>query len=156
MSGDGVMAGRLEETRSAEPMAFGVHHIGYCVRDLTASTAEFEKLGFVRDGETVPDFARNVQILFMRQGPWRVELVSPLNDRSPVGSFLRKVGDTPYHICYEVADVFATLARLEGEGYRVIEAPASAPALQGRMVSFLYNSAIGLIELVEAEKRAEK
>ena len=41
-----------------------VHHVGYLVKKLDKAAEEFEKLGFVRQGDMTNDTYRKVDILF--------------------------------------------------------------------------------------------
>ena len=127
-----------------------IHHIGYAVREIGPAAAVFESLGFVKEGECVPDESRAVEILFMRNGESLIELVAALHDRSPVVGHLRKSGPSPYHICYETDILETRVAAMRAEGCILVEDVREAPALGGRRVAFLYNAKIGLVELAEA------
>ena len=126
-----------------------VHHTGYAVKEIASAAAVFESLGFSREGDTSTDEARGVEILFMRSGQTRIELVAPLHDASPVVGHLRKSGPSPYHICYETKNIEQKTAAMRGEGFMLVEDCREAAALGGRRVAFLYSSRVGLIELVE-------
>ena len=53
-----------------------VHHVGYLVKKLDKAAEEFEKLGFVRQGDMTNDTYRKVDILFLEKDGYVVELVS--------------------------------------------------------------------------------
>lgn len=76
-----------------------IHHIGYAVSDMKRSIEKFEILGYQRYTQVIRDTARNIQICFMENGPYRVELVSVLDGRglpSPVDGWLKNNGSSPY------------------------------------------------------------
>lgn len=127
-----------------------IHHIGYAVKDLEAAAVVFEQLGFT-SGEIVQDSGRNIQICFMSTpGGGYVELVAPEGPSSPVDGILKKAGSMPYHICYETSDIDMEISALtENRLFTLIQPPAPAPAIGGNRVAFLWNRAVGLIELVE-------
>lgn len=127
-----------------------VHHIGYAVKEITPAAAVFETLGYEREGVPVRDEGRTVEILFMRNGDMRIELVAPLHDGSPVVGHLRKSGPSPYHVCYETDILETRVGAMRAEGFILVEGIREAPAIGGKHVAFLYSSRIGLIELVEA------
>ena len=62
---------------------------------------------------------------------------------------MKKVGATPYHICYECTDMESALDEWQQKGFLLVREPSSVPALENHRVAFLYNAAIGLIELLE-------
>ena len=129
-----------------------IHHLGYAVEDLEASTREFSKLGYARIGDTTHDRERKVAIQFMKSGPYLIELIAPLGESSPVNSVLTKVGNSPYHICYEVDNIDAEISRLSGEAYLLVENANEALAIDKRKVAFLYHADMGLVELIESQK----
>ena len=81
-----------------------VHHIGYYVKQMEAARAAFQKLGYEELEGVVQDDDRSIRICFLKNGTEVVELVEP-EERSPFDNKnLRKMGNTPYHICYEAED----------------------------------------------------
>jgi methylmalonyl-CoA/ethylmalonyl-CoA epimerase len=129
-----------------------IHHIGYAVRDLEASVPEFLKLGYKNVNVTILDEIRKVAIQFMKNDSYLIELIAPLNDNSPVDNILSKIGNTPYHICYEVDDLSYQIKRFSDEGYLLIEDAKEALGVDNHRVAFLFSSKVGLIELIEAKK----
>lgn len=133
-----------------------IHHIGYAVKNINESLPFFTQLGFEiaswGGGATV-DNSRNVYILFIQNGEYVIELISPLSEGSPVDTTLKKNGVTPYHICYEVENMQEACHTLKGEGYFFVQKPASAPAISDTaVVAFLYCPLSGLIELLSFEE----
>lgn len=126
-----------------------VHHIGYAVKNIDESVNEFIQLGFIPVGKTVVDTKRNIEILFLKNESYCVELVAPMIQRSPVSETLRKSGNTPYHICYQTTSLADEIEILKKSGYIVIADPLEAPAIDNKKVVFLYKINSGLIELVE-------
>jgi methylmalonyl-CoA/ethylmalonyl-CoA epimerase len=127
-----------------------IHHLGYAVQDLEASVDEFKRLGYDQRGDTTRDWERKVAIQFMTNGPYLIELIAPLSSDSPVNNILSKVGNSPYHICYEVDNIDAEISRLSGETYILIENTSEALAIGKRKVAFLYHADVGLIELINS------
>lgn len=131
-----------------------IHHIGYAVKDLKVAAVVFEQLGFT-PGEIVRDSGRNIRICFMsnsEQAPPEgcVELIAPDGPSNPVDGILKKAGPGPYHICYETSDMNTAISMLtKNRLFTLIQPPASAPAINGSLVAFLWNRTVGLIELVE-------
>ena len=128
-----------------------VHHVGYLVKNIEKSKTVFMNLGYSLEQDTVYDSWRDVDICFLIKDSYRIELVAPRSSESVVGSLRKKIGNTPYHICYEVEDLNKAIAELSLLKFVIWEDPHEAPALDGRKVAFLINGQIGMIELVEKE-----
>ena len=80
---------------------------------------------------------------------YRIELVSPISEESPVDTHLSKIGPTPYHICYKSDNIEADIESLTANGYKVLIPLAPAIAFGNKRVVFMYSIAVGLIEIVE-------
>ncbi len=133
-----------------------VNHIGYLVKDIEKSIAIFQSLGyekiseiFTDDKAPVNEKPRNVYICFMKNRETCIELVSPIDESSDVFSTLKRQGEGPYHICYEVESLKDSVSSLTKEGWLVLKRPARAIAFDGAEVVFLFRNNIGMIELVE-------
>jgi len=130
-----------------------IHHIGYAVRDIGTSAAEFEKLGYRKCSEVTEDTGRNVCIQFMEKDGYMIELVAPLNDTSHLCTILKKAGSSPYHFCYMVENIGSEIDNLLNNGYILVEKPCMAPAVGNGKVAFLYHKDIGILELLEGETK---
>ena len=128
-----------------------VHHIGYAVNDIRQSLEIFQKIGYTIKSGPVKDNNRNVEIAFVQNNNYLVELISPLNEGSPITTYLNKIGNTPYHICYETDDIENTILELKKQRYRVVEKPSEAIAINNQRVAFLYQPKYGLLELLEVK-----
>jgi methylmalonyl-CoA/ethylmalonyl-CoA epimerase len=127
-----------------------LHHVAVVVRDLDAA------LGFYRDrlGLTVelvlPIESDGVTIAFLPVGESKIELVMPTDSSTGVARFLESRGEGFHHVCLEVADVDAELARLAGEGIELIDRAARKGA-EGPVAFIHPRSCHGvLVELIEA------
>lgn len=126
-----------------------IHHIGYAVHDIKASEASFIILGYKKCSDIVEDDSRKVSILFMKKEGYLIELIAPLNEKSHMYTILKKMGSGPYHVCYEVESIDASIDRLLRNGYILVEKPCAAAAIENRKVAFLFNRDIGMLELLE-------
>lgn len=126
-----------------------IHHIGYLVKSIEKSKSLFLSLGYDLEQDTVYDEFRKVDICFLIKDGYRIELVSPKDSSSVVGELRKKIGNSPYHICYEVESLEDAVAALAEKRFVVWDEPHEAPAFNGKKVVFLVNGQIGMIELVE-------
>jgi methylmalonyl-CoA/ethylmalonyl-CoA epimerase len=124
------------------------HHVGLACQDLDTEAAAHAALGFVPEGTVFEDPHQRIRGWFHTLGPFRVELLEPLDDASPVQDWLRR-GVRLYHVCYETDDLGTALERLRAGGHRTVSAPAPAVAFGGRPVAFVMLRTRGLIELLQ-------
>ena len=129
---------------------FKFHHIGVAVKDIEATASVYEQGGY-RRSVSVFDPIQDVNICWLtKEGMPTVELLAPVDEKSPVNKTLEKVGVSPYHCCYVVDNIEDAVEELKKQKYIMISKPAEAVAFCGSRVCFLYNKNVGLIELVEA------
>lgn len=128
-----------------------IHHIGYLVKSIKKALPEFFDLGYTQETEIVCDEIRQVDIVFLVKDGYRIELVASKDKDSATGDLHRKIGNSPYHICYEVNNLEAEVTKLEEAGYMLTIAPQCAPAINSNRVVFMFNVAMGMIELVEVK-----
>lgn len=126
------------------------HHIGVATNNIDATASVYEQGGYHRSA-SIFDPIQNVKICWLtKKGSPTVELLAPVDEKSPVNKTLEKNGVTPYHCCYEVDNIEDTVAELKKQRYVMVSKPAEAVAFKGSRVCFLFNKNVGLIELVEA------
>jgi methylmalonyl-CoA/ethylmalonyl-CoA epimerase len=128
----------------------GVHHVGVAVDDLDDAISTYERLfGAELAGRETQD-EQGVEAASLRIGTGHVELLAALGPETPVGRFLAKRGPGMHHIAYEVDDLSAELARLQGEGVRLVDAEPRR-GLFGTEVAFVHLESVHgvLSELVE-------
>ena len=129
--------------------SFKFHHIGVAVKDLDATATVYEQGGYKRSS-SIFDPIQNVNICWLtKEGMPTVELLAPVDEKSPVNKTLEKVGVSPYHCCYVVGNLENACAVLRKQKYIIVSKPAEAVAFCGSRVCFLFNKNVGLIELVE-------
>lgn len=130
--------------------SFKFHHIGVAVKDLDPTATVYEHGGYKRSA-SIFDPIQNVNICWLsKEGMPTIELLAPVDEKSPVNKTLEKNGVTPYHTCYVVDNIEEAVAQLRKQKYVMVSKPAEAVAFCGSRVCFLFNKNVGLIELVEA------
>ena len=125
----------------------GIDHIGYAVKDLASAKEYFKALGFDFSVEK-EDLFRSVNVCVATDlSGSRIELLAPAKEKSPIDSYLKKIGSTPYHICYETDDMNDSINELTKIGFTLLSKPDISVPLNGT-VCFLYETEVGLIELI--------
>jgi methylmalonyl-CoA/ethylmalonyl-CoA epimerase len=114
-----------------------VHHVAFAVEDLDEAVETYRSLlgAEVELRGTLHD--QGVEAVYLRVGEGRVELVSALDDDTPVGRFLARRGPGMHHVGFAVEDVSAAVQDLGARGAKVIE-PAPRPGLGGHDVAFVH------------------
>jgi methylmalonyl-CoA epimerase len=118
-----------------------VHHVGVAVEDLDEAISSYERLfgAELAGRETQDELGVEAASLFVGNG--HLELLAALGPDTAVGRFLAKRGPGMHHVAYEVDDISAELARLEGEGARLIDA-APRLGLFGNQVAFVHPESV--------------
>src|SRR5258706_16153003 len=126
------------------------HHIGLAVREF-APARDFYTLQGYEAGAPVTDPLQEVELVFCtKAGSPSIELVRPLNERSPVTNYLKQQSECIYHVCFEVSDLQAALKQVYGTRRYLCASPRKPAVLfGGRHVSFYYSKGIGLVEFLE-------
>jgi len=128
-----------------------IDHVGIAVNSIEAAVPGWAAvLGGPPSGEERVD-SEGVRVAFFGSGYGRIELLEPLDDRSPIARHLARRGPGVHHVCLEVADLDATLRRAEAEGWSPIPPPVR-PGAEGTRIAFLHPRTTGgvLLELREA------
>lgn len=127
-----------------------INHVAVVVDDMQKS------LVFWRDalGLTMTELrdvpAEQSEVAFLPAGGSEIELVRPTSGDSGIAKYLAKRGPGMHHICLEVDDIGALLARLKSQGIRLINAEARV-ASDGRQYAFVHPESTGgvLVELYQ-------
>jgi len=104
---------------------------------------------------------QGVDVAFLPSGESDIELLRPVDETSGVARYLQKHGPGMHHICFEVDDIEATLARLKSFDIPLInEEPTYGTG--GKKIAFVHPKGTGgvLVELYElspgeSERRLE-
>lgn len=129
-----------------------IDHVAILVRNLEQSLAFYrDTLGIVpSEIREVP--TEQVRIAFLPlggSGGSDIELVQPLTTDSSLAKSLEKRGEGLHHICFEVDDIDAALAEMQGKGAPVLDTTPRRAA-EGRAIFIHPKAASGvLLELVE-------
>lgn len=132
------------------PRIKAVNHIAVVVDDMEKSLAFWrDALGIeLHELRDVP--SENSQVAFLPLEGAEIELVKPTTDDSGIAKYLAKRGPGMHHLCLEVDDIHAMIARLKGMNVRLInEEPRTAA--DGKKYAFIHPESTGgvLVELYQ-------
>jgi methylmalonyl-CoA epimerase len=121
--------------------ARGIHHLGVAVEDLDDALGTYERLfgAELEHRATVPD--QGVEAAVVLVGAGRVELLSPLEDDSPVGRFLASRGPGMHHVAYEVDDIGVALDSLRRDGAELVD-EEPRKGMFGLQVAFVHPDSV--------------
>lgn len=125
------------------------HHIGTAVASIDKAKGFYLSAGY-EVTEPVIEPIQKVRVSYARkEGFPTVELLEPLDDKSPVCNILKKNGNTPYHVCYAVDDIQEAIKEARAEGFMPLAKPIPGHGLDDALMVFIYNKNVGLIQIME-------
>jgi methylmalonyl-CoA/ethylmalonyl-CoA epimerase len=125
------------------------HHIGIAVLSIDAIKPFYTAMGY-EVSDTVIEPVQLVKVAYARKGGCPVmELLEPLNEKSPVQNILKRMGNTPYHVCFEVPNLSDAIKEARAWGFLPLAKPVPGRGLDNAMMLFLYNKNVGLIQIME-------
>ena len=116
-----------------------LNHIAIVVPDLVAAADIYKaSLGaIVSEINELPE--HGVRLVFVELPNCKIELLHPLDDASPVFSFLEKnPSGGMHHLCYEVDNIYESVKRLKMDGARVLGDGQPKIGAHGKPVIFLH------------------
>ncbi|HEY3083053.1 MAG TPA: methylmalonyl-CoA epimerase [Chloroflexota bacterium] len=136
-----------------------VDHVGIVVSDTAAAVHVYESLFGLAADPSLENEPEGVRLTFLRPREadaeaTTVELLEPTRADTGVARYLARRGEGMHHLCFEVDDVAAEIARLAAEGYEVLDRTPRR-GMHGERLAFVHpRSARGvLIELYEKGTR---
>ncbi len=132
----------------------GINHLAIIVDDFDKALPFWQDaLGLQVQGiEEVPE--EQVSVAFIPLGASKIELIKPESSDSGVAKYLERRGAGLHHVCLEVDDLDALLARFVETGIRMInDVPRTSP--DGRRYAFVHPKSTNgvLVELYEVTGR---
>jgi methylmalonyl-CoA/ethylmalonyl-CoA epimerase len=114
-----------------------IEHIGIAVRDLAQSNDLFTRLFGQPPYKEEAVESEGVKTSFFQLGDSKVELLEATHTDSAIHKFIEKKGEGIHHIAFEVADIYAEMARMKAEGFTVLNAAPKRGA-DNKLIFFLH------------------
>jgi methylmalonyl-CoA/ethylmalonyl-CoA epimerase len=94
--------------------------------------------------------SEGVTTSFFLNGPNKIELLAATHPESPIAKFIEKKGEGIHHIAFDVEDIVSEIARLQNEGFVVLNETPKKGA-DNKLVAFLHPKSTNgvLIELCQ-------
>jgi methylmalonyl-CoA/ethylmalonyl-CoA epimerase len=116
-----------------------LNHVAIVVPDLAAAAASYAGVlgATVSEPIELPD--HGVITIFVELPNSKIELLSPLGEKSPVARFLERNPDGGvHHLCYEVDEIEAARDQLVAKGARILGDGEPRVGAHGKPVLFLH------------------
>jgi methylmalonyl-CoA/ethylmalonyl-CoA epimerase len=128
-----------------------LHHIGIVVKNIQESLGELtEFLDFKEATVPIEIKSQKVNVCFLKTSDVYIELIEPIENRSPVKKF-SELGGGFHHLCFEVENIFEEVEKMKKNGARVIVEPTNG--FEDRLIAFVLlnmkNTNCNLIEFAE-------
>jgi len=115
-----------------------LNHVAIAVQDLAAASTIYRDALGARVSGPVALPGHGVTVAFVELENTKIELIEPLGEDSPIAKFLTEnPGGAIHHLCFEVADIFASCEQLKRAGARVLGDGRPRIGAHGKPVVFL-------------------
>ena len=114
-----------------------IEHIGIAVKSIETSNALFKKLLGVEHYKMEAVATEGVMTSFFKTGESKIELLEATREDSSIAKFIEKKGEGIHHIAFDVTDIRAEMARLQAEGFTLLNTEPKRGA-DNKLVCFLH------------------
>ncbi len=130
-----------------------LEHIGIAVKDLRSANELFSRLFGKAPYKMESVLGEAVDTSFFMIGDTKIELLVATDERSAIAKFIEKRGEGIHHLAFDVDDIVAETARLEKEGFELLNKEPKTGA-DNKLICFLHPKSTNgvLIELCQERK----
>ncbi len=98
-----------------------IDHLGIAVPNLNEAIALYKNLLGIDPNHIEEVADQKVKAAFFKVGESNLELLEATSEDSPIAKYLEKNRPGIHHLCVEVEDIEAELARLKSQGIKLID-----------------------------------
>ncbi|MCL4144093.1 UNVERIFIED_CONTAM: hypothetical protein GTU68_015495 [Idotea baltica] len=134
----------------------GIDHIGIAVHDLDAAIATYSRIQNVENVYRETIATQGVEAAFIKVGKQNIELISPINETSPIAKFLKKRGEGIHHVAFKTKNIIKKMDKMKAQGFRLLSEKPVIGAHQ-KLVCFVHPKDVHgvLIELCQKQKKTK-
>ena len=135
-----------------------INHIAIAVPDIKEAALKWQQALNMKKSEIIILEEHGVKVVFLEFSNLKIELLEPLDNKSPISKFLEKnPKGGMHHICYEVDDIDKARNSLQAAGARVLGNGTTKLGAHGNPVLFLHPKDFNgtLIELEQVTATGE-
>ena len=114
-----------------------IEHIGIAVKEFSRAIPLFEKLLNTPCYKTEIVASEQVNTAFFQKSDSKIELMESTDPNGIIARYIAKKGEGIHHIAFEVEDIVAEMARLQAEGFVLLNEKPKKGA-DNKWVCFLH------------------
>jgi methylmalonyl-CoA/ethylmalonyl-CoA epimerase len=114
-----------------------IEHIGIAVKSLSTAIPLYESLLNTECYKTEAVESEMVNTAFFMTGENKIELLESADQQGVISKFIEKKGEGIHHIAFDVADIYAEMARLKAEGFVLLNETPKRGA-DNKLVCFIH------------------
>ena len=129
-----------------------VNHIAIAVPDVKKAALKWQQALNVKKSEIIVLKEHGVKVVFLEFSNLKIELLEPLNDKSPISKFLEKnPKGGMHHICFEVEKINETINSLKNKQINILGDGKPKIGAHDKPVVFIHPNDLSgtLVELEE-------
>ncbi|MGE5329382.1 MAG: amino acid adenylation domain-containing protein [Deltaproteobacteria bacterium] len=138
-----------------EEEIFALDHLAIAVKDIKGAEEYYKTLGYTISSSVYDSLQSSYLSMCNSSKYLPIELVAPVDQKSPSYNIIEIRGEAPYHLCYRVSSIKRFLEKIKDVEYEIISDAKPAILFGNRKVAFIMIKKVGLIELVETENQPE-
>ena len=131
-----------------------LNHVGVATPSIEESVALYrDVLGASKIHDKFKMEEQGVYVCFVDLQNSQIELIEPINDKSPIAGFLKNnPAGGQHHICFEVDDLHAARDEMVAKGARVLGTGEPRIGAHGTPIIFVHPKDMGgvLVELMQS------
>jgi methylmalonyl-CoA/ethylmalonyl-CoA epimerase len=140
------VSGAIAGKRISEDWRF--HHVGVASPNLVREVANWLAIGYVEEADVFEDPLQGVRGVFLTGPGPRLEILEPLSGSTVLDDWIGR-GIRIYHQAFEVSRIDKALSLTLSVGAKTQRPPVPAVAFGGRLISFVMQPNMNLIEFIE-------
>ena len=129
-----------------------INHIAIAVPDIKEAALKWQQALNMKKSEIIILEEHGVKVVFLEFSNLKIELLEPLNDKSPISKFLEKnPKGGMHHICFEVEKITETINALKNKNINILGDGNPKIGAHNKPVVFLHPNDLSgtLVELEE-------
>ena len=129
-----------------------VNHIAIAVPDVKKAALKWQQALDIKKSEIIVLEEHGVKVVFLEFSNLKIELLEPLNNKSPISNFLDKnPKGGMHHICFEVEKITETINSLKNKNINILGDGNPKIGAHDKPVVFLHPNDLSgtLVELEE-------
>ena len=129
-----------------------INHIAIAVPDIKEAALKWQQALNIKKNEIIVLEKHGVKVVFLEFSNLKIELLEPLNNKSPISKFLEKnPKGGMHHICFEVEKITETINSLKNKNINILGDGNPKIGAHDKPVVFLHPNDLSgtLVELEE-------